>query len=983
MAEAKKNEEKKSFKETLNLPHTDFPIRTQPAVEDPIMLARWQREGLSRSSFDLNEGNPKFILHDGPPYANGHIHLGHAYNKILKDILTKSRRMMGYHVPVMPGWDCHGLPIEIKVVQEQPGLDRDDLIKACREYAQRWIDVQREEFKELGVLMDWDRPYATMDKGYEASVVRAFKILVEHDFIERKNKTVPWCATCRTVLATAEIEHKDRRDPSIYVAFDLKPEDAQRLFPTIQGKVGIAVWTTTPWTLPLNQAVLAKPDGQYVLIDCDGRYVIISAKTAPKIGPLLKSGSTDLGPADVAAPVILEEFTGNKLKDLQIFHPFIDKMVPVVFDDSVVIDEGTGLVHCAPGVGPSDYEVGVKNKLEIYSPLSADGRYTDLIQPAELSGMAVADGQGWVIKKLLELGTLLYKGSITHSYPHCWRCRNGLIFRATPQWFFNLERKNVKQRVLDAVETLSFIPPQGKNALRATVESRWEWCLSRQRVWGVPIPAFICNQCDHAFLQTDVLDKVAQGIEREGIEYWARVPLEELLSPAVCPRCHMDDLRKETDILDVWLESGVSHFAVLYNNPALAFPADVYLEGIDQYRAWFQSSLIMSMVLEEEPSMRTIISHGFTVDGKGQKMSKSLGNVISPGEMTKKLGTDGLRLWAASIGHERDAVVSDTLVKNVAEVHRKVRNTCRFLLSNLSDFDNGRHRVAPDKLMPLDLYAMTELSRVNAEIIKAYMEADFTAVFHLLPEYCTVELSAFYLDIVKDRLYCERADSLERRSAQTALWYILDTLTRLIAPVLSFTAEQIADHYQKDKKESIHLQPFVDPQKLIDFCHPRGERLWPDIIGLQTGWFVRISYDVEQEQRAIAYATQWQTLKDIRSVLLKAIEGEREKGLIKHSLEAQVKVYIDLKNPKFASIVDFFKELKAQGYSADAFLKEFLIVSNFILVDSRDGLSPSTDESIAVLVTHAQGVKCPRCWHWDDTGHPDNLCKRCMRVLGI
>lgn len=991
MADAK-NPETKSFKDTLNLPHTDFPIRSQPAIEDPVMLDRWQKEDLYRTSFDLHEGNIKFILHDGPPYANGTIHLGHAYNKILKDILCKARRMMGYHVPVTPGWDCHGLPIEIKVVQEKPGLQRDDLIRACREYAAHWIEVQKAEFKKLGVLMDWQRPYATMDKSYEAATIRAFGMIVKEGFIERKNKTVPWCSTCQTVLAAAEIEHKERKDPSIYVSFDLEDADARRLFPDIRGKISVAVWTTTPWTLPLNRAVLARSDAQYVLVDCgQERYCIVGAQSAPKIIPLLRAGTAAAVQSSESPPIFIHEFAGTFLKGVSLFHPITQRKTPLIFDDSVAIDEGTAFVHCAPGCGPSDYEIGVKNNLEIYSPLTADGRYTDLIDPAELANMPVTDGQGWVIKKLLEKGSLLYKGSITHSYPHCWRCRNALIFRATPQWFFNLEHNNIKQRVLDAIEKIAFIPELGKNSLRATVENRWEWCISRQRVWGTPIPALKCDQCDYAFLTTSIIEKVAEGVEKNGIEYWAQVPraeLEQQLNDpgwsSACPQCTKGTLQKETDILDVWLESGVSHFAILYGNPELAYPADVYLEGIDQYRAWFQSSLITSMVIEKEPCTRTFISHGFTVDEKGQKMSKSIGNVVLPEEMVKKLGTDGLRLWAASIGHERDAVVSPVLIQNIGEVNRKIRNTCRFLLSNLFDFSLEKDRVEPALLMPLDLYALTKLSEINRVIIEAYAAADFTAVVHLLPDYCSGELSAFYLDIVKDRLYCSGADSLERRSAQTALWYILDTLTRLIAPVLSFTAEQIADHHQQGpSKRSIHLQPFVDPASLHEFVYPKGERLWPDLIRIETGRFIDLRFDVEEKQKEIAYATLWQTLKDIRSVLLKALEVEREKGLIKHSLEAQVTAFIDVKQPEFAGLEDFFKQLTAHDQTPEAFFKEFLIVSHFVLADSREGLHHSTDKNISVLVTHAQGNKCPRCWQWDQTDNPDHLDRRCMKVLGL
>ncbi len=962
-------ESKKSFKDTLNLPHTDFPIRANAAIEDPLLLDRWQKEGLYHASFEVNKGNQKFILHDGPPYANGPIHLGHAYNKILKDMVCKARRMMGYQVPVTPGWDCHGLPIEKKVVTEQPGLQRSALIKACREYAAHWIDVQRKEFKALGVLMDWDNPYETMSKAYEAATVRAFGKLVDHGFIERKNKTVPWCFVDQTVLASAEIEYKDRKDPSLYVAFDLQEADAKRLFPDIQKTISVVVWTTTPWTLPLNRAVLAKPGTTYVLLDIKGHYCLVGAAVADKLCGLFG-----------IEKVIIHQISSDAFKNIFVWHPFINMKVPLILDESVGVDEGTAFVHCAPGCGPDDYEVGVKNKLEIYSPISSQGQYTDLVEPKELVGMSITDAQGWVIKKLTEMNKLLYKGNITHSYPHCWRCHNGLIFRATAQWFFDLERKNIKRRVLEAIDTLAFIPEQGRNFLRATVANRWEWCLSRQRAWGTPIPALLCEKCDTSFLNAELIERVARGIEHEGIEYWERATIGDLgLEGISCSCCRGTAFKKNQDILDVWFDAGISHYAVLYDNPELSFPADIYVEGKDQHRGWFQSSLIMSLVIEEEPCTRAFMTHGYTVDDKGQKMSKSLGNVVAPQDLIKKLGTDGLRLWVSSIGHENDPVVSEVLLRNVSEVYRKVRNTCRFLLSNVYDFDNSTDLLPLDKLLPIDYYALVDLSHANEEIIRLYAAGDFTGVFHALSEYCSNELSAFYLDIVKDRLYVERG--FNRRSAQTTLWYILDTLTRLIAPVLSFTAEQISDHYQKDKKESIHLQPFVNPLKLRNFVSRQDTKLWPDLVRVEMGELVQLPYDLEKQQGELLFARAWQTLKDIRPLLLKAIEVEREKGLIKHSLEVQIKVFLDKDKPAFAPLTDLFADMQARGQAPEAFFKEFLIVSQFEFADSREGLHHTEDAGVGVSVTHAQGLKCPRCWQWDVTSDPDHLCNRCQRVL--
>lgn len=555
-----------SFKDTLNLPRTDFSIRPNAAIDDPAMIVRWEIDQLYHKTFEVHAGAQKYVLHVGPPYANGHIHLGHAYNFILKDIITKSYRMSGYHTPVTPGWDCHGLPIEIKVAQAGQDLSRIELKKACRTYAEHWVDTQRSEFKRLGILMDWDRPYITMAPSYEASTMRAFGKLVEGGFIQRKNKTVPWCFSCRTVLASAEIEYHDRKDPSIYVLFPLESVLTAGLFPEAhESPISLLVWTTTPWTLPLNRAVILKPGAEYVLAHIKNQRIICGALALPAIEKMV--GET---------AQVLKRFTAELLAGVSVRHPFIDDLiVPILFDESVGLDEGTACVHSAPGCGPIDYEIGVKNKLDIFSPLSPDGRYTDGIQPEELKGMLITDAQGAVIKLLSQRDRLFHKASVTHSYPHCWRCHTGLMFRATRQWFFNLEHREVKKRALEAVENITFLPPQGKNFLRATIENRWEWCLSRQRVWGVPIPALLCTGCDYVFNTPEFIQAIADGVAQEGVEYWDRVSLDDLINEyhVVCPHCKTSDFIKEQDILDVWFDSGVSHYAVLYNNPELAIVA--------------------------------------------------------------------------------------------------------------------------------------------------------------------------------------------------------------------------------------------------------------------------------------------------------------------------------------------------------------------------------------------------------------------------
>lgn len=963
-----------SFKETLNLPRTDFPIRPNAKEDDPAILARWEKERLYEKAFFHNQGHQKFIFHDGPPYANGHIHLGSAYNKILKDIATKSRRMFGMQVPVTPGWDCHGLPIELKVTQESPDLARPQLIKACRKYAQKWIDVQREEFKQLGVIMNWEYPYLTMNYSYEAKELQALGLFVQKGYVSRSNKTVPWCASCQTVLATAEIEYEERKDPSIYVLFSLTESAKRQLFPGLNKEISVIAWTTTPWTLALNRAILIKPNSSYVLLEINDTYVLVGKSLADAL----------CGMMGVEKKVI-KEIPSHDLIGLRLHHPFIDTItVPIIEDQMVLTDEGTAFVHCAPGAGPQDYETGVRNNLEIYSPVGPEGKYTDQVEPKELAGMPVADGQIWVIKKLASTGKLLHKTSIRHSYPHCWRCHKGLIYRATKQWFFNLTHDDLKKRTLVASESISTLPKKSINRLQATIEARFEWCLSRQRVWGVPIPALICTACDSAYITKELIDKVAEGVAREGVEFWANVAVASLIDEGfTCPHCKGSSFTKEQDILDVWFDSGLSHYAVLLDNPELGYPADLYLEGKDQQRGWFQSSLLTSMALEKSPAMKMIITHGFTVDEKGRKMSKSLGNVIVPHQMIERLGTDGLRLWASSIDFSGEAIVSDTLLGNVQEVFRKVRNSCRFLLSNLYDFEKDTDALAIEQMRAIDQYALQELFEFNYAMLGHYAEYDFTALFHQFSDYCSVNLSTFYFEIVKDCLYVEKADGHARRSVQTACWHILDTLTRLMAPIFSFTAEQVSDLYQKDKKESIHLQQFNLLPNVWEHFAKSDQALLDElqrVEGLRVGAF-DILNKVEKLVLVAGQKRLWNTLKSMRSAILKATEGLREKNIIKRSLDANIRLYIDPTAEWAEDCTNFFKKLKAKGELPDAFFKDFAIVSQLRFADNAEGLAPSEMAGLLIKVEKAQGTKCPRCWQWAETTHAQSLCPRCQKIV--
>ncbi len=962
-----KSDKKISFKETLNLPKTDFPIRSDFKENDARMIARWEQENLFSTSFTHNKGAQKFILHDGPPFVNGPIHLGHAFNKILKDMIAKTRRMAGKHVPVTPGWDCHGLPIEIKVAQEYPHASRIELIAHCRSRAQYWSEMQCTQFKQLGVLMDWGHPYSTMSPGYESSIIRAFAQFCEQGFVERNFRTIPWCAHCQTALAAAEIEYKDRKDPSLYVWFALHPEARKKLFPLLEKPVGFLVWTTTPWTLPLNRAVALKPATTYdVLVLADGRYAIVAQ-------PLKTAVAKLLGISDTAVMSI----KSDDLIGARIAHPIVSgKFVPVIAEQGVSLQDGTACVHCAPGCGPDDYEMGIKNNLEIYSPLAPNGTYAADIEPAELAGMSIADAQGWVITHVQKTGSLVYKENIVHSYPHCWRCRNGLMFRATKQWFLSLHRHHLREKAIQALDQMSFLPETSKNHLRAALESRLEWCISRQRVWGVPIPALLCTQCDEALVTPELLKRVAAGISAQGIEYWDLVPLAELTHNARCARCGSCEFKKEQAILDVWFDSGISHYAVLKQFAELAFPADIYCEARDQARGWFQSSLLTSMALEGQACVRTIVTHGYTVDEKGQKMSKSVGNVIAPQEIINEFGVEVLRLWVASLDYADDLTVSRALFANVQEVYRKIRNTARFLLANLYDFSLESDAIDFDKLLLIDAYALHNLFLLHNDVRAAYERIDFTAVFHRLTDYCTNELSALYLDIIKDRLYVEQADGHARRSAQTVCWHILDTLTKLMAPILSITAEQISDHYQHNKKSSIHVQNFPES---IDICRIMQH-------GVKTGLAAPIGYrshnvlsEIEATNFVQQFEASWQLLLSMRAALLKAIEAQRESGAIKHSLEVRLICSFDDSLRKQLAFVDSLCERSGQPFVD--FLREFLIVSQVELIKDTSGLVATTLPGLFAAVTRAQGEKCPRCWQYSVTTHEHHLCNRCTQLL--
>ncbi len=986
MSDQKKK--KNPYQDTLNLPQTDFSIRANAKEKEPELVKRWQDEDLHNKTMSHNEGNQRFVLHDGPPYTNGPIHLGHAFNKTLKDIITKSKRMMGNHVPLTPGWDCHGLPIELKVTTEL-GIEKDDAKKqnidplqfkrACRDYSNKWIHEQREQFKDLGLLADWHNPYLTMNPTYEASIIDAFATFVEKGHIERKGKTVPWCMSCQTVLATAEIEHKERKDPSTYILFEIDRNKSKELFPFIYEsnpdlQLNFLIWTTTPWTIPLNRAVVLHPNAEYVVLQGKDKNTafIVGKELADKVCETVGVDKVELAECDSVV-----------FKDMKVYHPIVeDLQVPVILDDSVVTTDGTACLHSAPGCGPEDYLLGIKNGLDIFSPLSSDGKYTKGIMPAELEGMSVTDGQIWAIKNLHASGRLFHKQSIRHSYPHCWRCRNGLIFRATDQWFCDLKKNNLVENARKEIENIRFFPSWGQARLDSFIGNRTEWCISRQRQWGVPIPAILCKKCDHAYLNADFIRNIAEKVATEGIEYWDRATLHDFQEEGFiakdfkCIECNNTDLnefRQERDILDVWFDSGVSHHAVLSKDDRLGgIPADLYLEGSDQHRGWFQSSLLCSMVINEKAQTKDILTHGFIVDENKHKMSKSLGNTVEPQEIINQYSRDILRLWVASSDFENDVVISATFLKNVAGVYRRIRNTSRFMISNLFDFDIHNDAVEFEKLLKIDQYILSKMYDLHNTVIEHYNNYKFASIVQELNNFCTNDLSAMYLDILKDRLYVEQPDGHARRSGQTAVYHILDMLTHLMAPILSFLAEEVSDYYLKDKDNSVHLRNFPEALNIWRLVHKHEmpEYLKDLELSMQ-------NTDQDVATSVLDAHTPWVILEEIRGAVLKAIEEQRQVGVIKHSLESKVSFFIDVQandGTQVQKIISEFLKDVALAEDVDRFFQDWFIVSQVNRAQSPEGLEQSALPWVYVKVEKASGIKCPRCWQWDashDTVHMD------------
>lgn len=931
------------YKKTLLLPKTKFPMKANLKQREPEMLKFWEEIEAYKAMIDAGDPDNDYVLHDGPPYANGHIHMGTALNKVLKDIIVKSRNMQGQKAQYVPGWDCHGLPIEHKVEQElkkkKKELDTLTIRKICRSYAEKWLDIQRKEFKRLGVLGVWDDPYMTMKPEYEAATARELGRFMERDGVVRGKKPIYWCCDCRTALAEAEVEYEDHTSPSIYVRFPMADKNFKKIADVDVSKLFILIWTTTPWTIPDNMGVAVHADFDYVLVEVSGDYYVLAEG-------LLEECKDKFNWDEVKT---LATFKGADLEGLEAKHPIYDRISKVVLADYVTLETGTGCVHTAPGHGREDFETGLKYGLEIYSPMNDKGQFLPEVE--YFAGLNVWEANPKVIEKLTELGNLMASEEITHSYPHCWRCKKPVIFRATTQWFIGMDENNLRTRALDAIRNdVEWVPSWGEERIHNMVANRPDWCISRQRNWGVPISALICEDCDETWFDAqwvyDICDKYAQ--HETGCDYWFEAPLEKIVPEGLtCPKCGGTHWKRETDILDVWFDSGTSFAAVVEQREETRFPADLYLEGSDQHRGWFHSSLLASVGTRETPPYKTVLTHGYVVDAEGRKMSKSIGNVIAPQEIIDKFGAEILRMWVSASNYQEDIRISDETLNRLVDAYRRIRNTCRYLLSNLNDFD-PTNRVAPADMPPLDRYALDMVIRHHATIQEAYRKFEFHKVYHTLHNLCVVDLSAFYLDIIKDRLYVEEQNGLKRRSAQTVLWQILLMLLEDMAPILSFTAEEAFQNLPEAIKVAL-------PQDKTVFAL----RFAPETSGLD---------DVER--------AKWEKLAMVRGEVNKAIEPKRKDGVIGKSLDAQVTLYA---TEEIRNLVD----------SDDLDPSEFFIISKLKLADVADAPDDSFQgedmTDLKVGVTAATGDKCERCWRISeelgtDPAHPD-VCPRCANVM--
>jgi len=925
------------YLKTLSLPETNFPMKANLPVREPAQVETWTKLKIYDKIQENNKSKPIFSMPDGPPYANGNIHVGHCLNKILKDFVIKYKSMSGYRAVFIPGWDCHGLPIEHAVSKELGNKRREksdtEIRNLCREYAQKYINIQREQFKRLGIIADWDHPYTTMDKSYEASIIRTLARIFEKGYMYRGEKPVHWCWSDGTALAEAEVEYADRKDPSIYVKFEVTKGLDKLGNP--KGKTYFIIWTTTPWTLPANLAISLNAKFEYGLYEIEpGENWVLAKDLAPGLEKLVGKKfnfkksfkGTDLGGS---VSVKSENFDGVICK-----HPFIERSSYVILGDHVTLDAGTGCVHTAPGHGQEDYIVGMKYGLEAYNPVDDWGKYNDSVP--EYKGKRVFDVNALIVQRLQDSGYLILHEVLNHSFPHCWRCHNPVIFRATAQWFIAMdqtERQSVgiRGKALSEIKKVKWVPTWGENRINSMIENRPDWCISRQRLWGVPIPVFYCEKCGQAEASEILMEKVAKLVSEKGLESWYQASPKDFLGSSHKCVCGHDQFRKGSDILDVWFESGVCHTAVQETHDGLTNPADLYLEGSDQHRGWFQSNLLTSVAINGHAPFKTVLTHGFVNDAQGRKMSKSLGNVTDPFKIMEKSGAEILRLWTAYEDYSNDLQAGQESFDRVGESYRRVRNTCKYILGNLKDFNPEIHSMPYENLLELDKWALSKLSNFMNLAQSAFENFEYHKLYHGLQNYCTVDLSAIYLDILKDRLYTFKREGAERRSAQTTIYLIIRNLVGVIAPVLSFLAEEVyQDLPGKNKKESIFLTDF-----------PKADPKWAS---------------TEHDEL-------WCGIFDVRSVVTKKLEESRQAKLIGASLEAKVTIKASPNEMKF--------------------LREKLSDLPSLFIVSQVNLEPG--EKLDVRIEKADGTKCERCWNYNsDTGLVEkfpNTCPKCVRAL--
>ncbi len=930
------------YKDTLNLPKTAFPMRANLARREPEMLRRWEESGVYQRIREARAGAPRFVLADGPPYANGDIHLGHAVNKILKDIIVKSQSLGGYDAPYVPGWDCHGLPIELMVErrlgraapegEEQGGVDARAFREACRQYAREQVERQARDFRRLGVLGDWQHPYLSMDPRFEADEIRAFGRIVANGHLHRGFKPVHWCIDCGSALAEAEVEYQDKTSTAVDVRFAVVDREA---FLDACGATGLSpapvsvpIWTTTPWTLPGNRAVALHPELEYVLIEAEiggtKEYLLVAEEL---LGPVAERYG-------IGSSRIVARCRGADLEGQLLQHPFDDRQVPIILGRHVTTEAGTGAVHTAPGHGEDDYVTGRAYGLEVFSPVGPDGRF--LPGTPRFAGESVREVDAHVVAVLEKTGTLLHRAPYAHSYPHCWRHKTPIIFRATPQWFISMDQSALRAQTLEQIERVAWIPAWGRERIAGMVASRPDWCISRQRLWGVPIPLFVHRDTGGVHPDTaELIERVAERVETGGIDAWYELEPAELLGEDA------GSYERVTDILDVWFDSGVVHYCVLERRPELSFPANVYLEGSDQHRGWFQSSLLTSVAMRGVAPYRQVLTHGFAVDAHGHKMSKSLGNTVAPQEVVNRLGADVLRLWVAAADYRGELAVSTEILDRTADSYRRIRNTARFLLGNLNGFDPATDAVDAQRMLPLDRWAVARAAELQQAIQQAYDAYEFHHIYHRLHNFCVVDMGGFYLDVIKDRQYTTQADSLARRSAQTAMFHVLEMMVRWLAPVLSYTAEEIWGHIPGEHARSVFLATWAESP--VD---PAGADM--------------------------AY---WSTLLELRQAVSRELEALRVAGEIGSSLDAEVAVYAA--DPAVRQLARIGDELR------------------FVLITSEARVYPASERPDGAVAADVPGLgrvwlavvrssaqKCARCWHRRrDVGaaadYPD-LCSRCV-----